>query len=193
LGTSNYIRKPLDFTQFTEAVRQLGLHWLVLNETNLSDATPTENKKPTAVTSTNEKPPLSEVSPEENDDHALVANEIRVRFSELISDMSETEMQELIGELEKKHKPKLSDHRKHDRKPSKIIVDFSIDNFPFTNFIQNISASGAFIETALPFSTDKELSMTFILPGHEDSVQITGKIVRTDSEGIGVQFDELLR
>jgi Tfp pilus assembly protein PilZ len=71
-------------------------------------------------------------------------------------------------------------------------VDFSIDNFPFTNFIQNISASGAFIETALPFSTDKELSMTFILPGHEDSVQITGKIVRTDSKGIGVQFDELL-
>ncbi len=193
LGTSNYIRKPLDFTQFAEAVRQLGLHWLVLNEINLSDTTPMESKKPTAVTSTDEKPPLSEVSPVENDDHVLVANEIRARFSELISDMSEAEMQELIGELEKRHKPKSSDHRKHDRKPSKIIVDFSIDNFPFTNFIQNISASGVFIETALPFSTDKELSMTFIFPGHEDSVQITGKIVRTDSKGIGVQFDELLR
>lgn len=32
LGVNSYVRKPVDFNEFVEAVRQVGLYWLMLNE-----------------------------------------------------------------------------------------------------------------------------------------------------------------
>jgi len=38
LGANSYIRKPVDFIQFAQAIEHLGLYWLVLNESAQSRA-----------------------------------------------------------------------------------------------------------------------------------------------------------
>ncbi|NOY12578.1 MAG: response regulator [Deltaproteobacteria bacterium] len=40
LGANSYIRKPIDFVQFSNAIKSLGLYWLVLNEAPSSSGTP---------------------------------------------------------------------------------------------------------------------------------------------------------
>lgn len=35
LGVNSYVRKPVDFNEFVVAVQQLGLYWLILNESPL--------------------------------------------------------------------------------------------------------------------------------------------------------------
>lgn len=40
LGCNSYIRKPVDFLQFAEAMRQLAVYWLVINEG------PPKNRRP---------------------------------------------------------------------------------------------------------------------------------------------------
>jgi two-component system, response regulator len=40
LGANSYVRKPVDFRQFVDAVRHLGLYWLILNEVAEPSARP---------------------------------------------------------------------------------------------------------------------------------------------------------
>jgi two-component system, response regulator len=40
LGVNSYIVKPVDFTQFTDAVRTIGMYWLLLNQPPLTSSAP---------------------------------------------------------------------------------------------------------------------------------------------------------
>ena len=122
----------------------------------------------------------------------LKSSEVTSRLFGEIVNLPEADRQNLLNALFERKQHNFDVNRRHPRKPSKIPVDCLIDNLSFTHFIQNISRSGAFIETELPFLTNKAISMTFSLPGDEVQFKTAGKIVRTNSKGIGVQFDEVL-
>ncbi len=130
-----------------------------------------------------------------NHDKEISITEVRGCLFELIFDMSEEDSRALKEELQKRqqHGHEQKERRKHPRKNTFIYIDCSGNKCAFTDFIQNISDSGLYIETQIPLFPDQELSMILSPPGAEGPpIKIIGKIVRVDSKGIGVQFDELL-
>jgi hypothetical protein len=120
--------------------------------------------------------------------------EVRGLLLELIVGMSEAESRALLAELQKRRQPKEEpeEKRKHPRRKTFIHVDCLGKKCAFTDFIQNISDSGLYIETQMPLFLNQELSMFFSPQQSEKPIKIIGKIVRIDSKGIGVQLHELI-
>ena len=46
LGVNSYIQKPVDFDQFRATVKTLGLYWLVVNQSPMTDSAPTMRERP---------------------------------------------------------------------------------------------------------------------------------------------------
>jgi len=106
--------------------------------------------------------------------------------------MSYTEMRQLLKDLEKWQKSK-NEKRKYPRKSTLVDIIYSSDQRRvFEDFIRNISASGLFIETSLLSELGQKLTMTFSHPSSGDPIKVSGKVIRVDSEGIGVKFNKLL-
>ncbi|MGD9106981.1 MAG: PilZ domain-containing protein [Desulfobacterales bacterium] len=127
-----------------------------------------------------------------NKNSKISITEVHDRISKIIPKLSEMQARNLLIILEKWHQSNFTEKRKYFRKSSLITAHFSAQNFTWTDTIQDLSVSGLFIETRIPFFVGDELSMTFSLTDAENPIKITGKIVRVDSNGIGVQFEELL-
>lgn len=93
------------------------------------------------------------------------------------------------GNFFEKFKQRLEEERrKHARKPFFMAVDYVTKDRTYKDFIQNISTGGVFIETRMPLYAGQKLAMSFPLPNCKKHVKITGKIVRTNVQGIGVKF-----
>ena len=127
-----------------------------------------------------------------NNDSELGRNEVRAFIFEIINDMSDTEMRQLLKDLEKWQKYK-NEKRKYPRKSTLIDITYSSDQRRiFEDFVRNISAGGLFIETNLVTELGQKLAMTFSHPGSGDPIKVLGKVIRVDSGGIGVKFNKLL-
>jgi PilZ domain len=128
----------------------------------------------------------------ENNLNELDRNEVRAFIFGIIDDMSDAEMRQLLKDLEGWQKSK-NEKRKYPRRTTLMDITYSSDQRRiFEDFVRNISACGLYIETNLVTELDQKLTMTFSHPDSGDPVKVLGKVIRVDSDGIGVQFNKLL-
>jgi Tfp pilus assembly protein PilZ len=86
--------------------------------------------------------------------------------------------------------------RKNDRKECLMSVNFVANNSLYNGFIKNISSGGLFIEcprnTIQKLYVSQPITLTFDHPDKKKHIKTTGKIVKIEGSGIGVNFDEFL-
>ena len=73
-----------------------------------------------------------------------------------------------------------------------IPVDFAVKDRVYRDFIQNLSESGAFINSRASLNVGEEILMTFSWVDFHSPIKSKGKIVRTESRGFGVKFENPL-
>ena len=79
--------------------------------------------------------------------------------------------------------------RKYLRKSCLIEVDYATDDLAYKDFIKDVSVNGVFIETHKLFPVGRDITITFSSLRYSRPIKISGKIVRSVPEGIGVAFE----
>jgi Tfp pilus assembly protein PilZ len=77
------------------------------------------------------------------------------------------------------------------RKPSSLIVNFSVGNRFYTDYIEDINPKGVFITTQDDFKVGDELALAFSHPKFPDIFRVYGDVIYITEDGIGVQFKNL--
>ena len=80
--------------------------------------------------------------------------------------------------------------RRHPRNPSYVIADYRVAEGKFCDIIQNISAGGLSILTDRQINAGQPITIEFPLFQFDYTVQVSGRVVRRDPDGIAVAFDD---
>ena len=115
----------------------------------------------------------------------LGRDEICALIFKTINRMPDMEIQRFYQEFQEREHGK---SRRHDRKDFFMIVDYSVNDQYYRDFIQDISESGVFIKTSQTFSVGQKIQMTFMSPDYQKPFKIKGEIVRVHAIGVGVKF-----
>ena len=107
-------------------------------------------------------------------------------FSQLLGlffEMSEEKQKMLVEQA-----VKIRENRQKPRIPCLIYANYEILNTTYNGFILDITVDGAFIETDRRFEIGSAINIAFFNPFIDSEIDLTGKIIRETSTGIGIDF-----
>jgi Tfp pilus assembly protein PilZ len=122
----------------------------------------------------------------------LLKEEFSSQLFKLIIDMSDEQQTALLKHLQKKD-PAINNNerRRYSRKACLIPLTYVVQNRQYDGYILDISDHGVFIETGNFFFSGQEIIITFSAPRFQKPLKITGEIVWSSQDGMGVKFNDL--
>ena len=89
------------------------------------------------------------------------------------------------------------ERRRTERAPVVVRIEYSTVDALFSDFTRNINEGGIFVETDEVIPLDEKVELKLQLPGSNDFVHVTGRVVRIEpasadtTGGIAIEFEEL--
>jgi len=80
--------------------------------------------------------------------------------------------------------------RQYPRRTAFIIAEYTLKEGTYRDLIKNISADGLFVRTWRKFVAEEAIVLKFPLFQFDNTIQVSGKVVRNDHDGFAVTFDE---
>ena len=122
----------------------------------------------------------------------LLKDKLSTHIFKLVIDMPDKQQMALFEKLEETVQGTGGkDRRKNLRKACLMPVEYSIQGRPFKGYILDISIQGAFIETNDYYFSGQEIIMKFSVPHYQKPLSISGEIVWSSQNGIGIKFSQL--
>jgi len=124
--------------------------------------------------------------------------DVRDRLFKVTSDFKE-QMERPLPSLEQwehesteEHEPNFLEKREDLRKDVSVYGIFETIDSQFRASTQNVSMGGVLIDPETQLSLHEEIYISLFHKNFKSSVQTNGKVVRVDSDGVGIQFDRVV-
>ena len=112
---------------------------------------------------------------------------VAARLVQLITAMPARQQRDLLERLEQGN---ITEKREHPRKPYLVSVDYGTPEGMQRGSLQNISVGGLLLQTSeiSTFSFGQKIRLKVPYPNRQKYIEITGEVVRIESQGIGVTY-----
>lgn len=118
------------------------------------------------------------------------ANDLRDRLFKVTSQLKKLHEEKPIPNSEPwAYESNSHDQREHPRKDVPVYGIFATTNNQFRALTKNVSMGGVLVDFETQLSFHEHIDMTLIHRNFNTPVRTHGKVVRVDTDGIGIQFN----
>jgi len=87
----------------------------------------------------------------------------------------------------------IPNRRQYPRHVAYIIVEYTVKEGTYRDVIKNIGAGGLSVRTSRKINDGQSIMLKFPLFQFENTIQVSGKVARSNSDGFAVTFNEPIR